>query len=161
MPTNDEIQRIAVAMNAHRPDWPVASLVTFLGRHHGNRAYRALAVAGVVIATDPTTQTPQLLNQQGPWWSAAYAGSGDSSATTTPGPHQARCDVPGHEHEIHGHCRSCIADAQIAAEIAAESLPKPVDEWTPSAAAQAALATARAAIDHARRASGERGDEGA
>lgn len=114
MPTRPEIERIAAMMNALRPDWRPSSLVTFLETHQAHRPYRDLAIAAAVVATDARTQTPQLLNEHGPWWVAAQAATGTTStgvvAATDP-----RCDVPGHEYEAARNCRACRSEA-IAAD---------------------------------------------
>ena len=109
MPSPDEIQRIAAAMNALRPDWRYTSLVTFLTNHHANRPYRDLAVAAVAVATDARTQTPNLLNEHGPWWVASQTAAGTAVAGV-PAPGSQRCDVYGHEHELAHNCRACAVD---------------------------------------------------
>lgn len=104
MADHNEIQRIATAMNALRPAWPINSLVTFLGKHQ-TRPFRDLAIAAVVVATDERTTTPNLLNQSGPWWKAAQEGTG----VTTPqvGPGRDRCTVYGHESYPARTCPGC------------------------------------------------------
>lgn len=114
MPTADEIARIAAAMNAVRPDWRTSSLVTFLTRHHANRPYRDLAVAAMAVATDERTQTPQLLNQHGPWWVAAQTAAGQVTDHRF-----ARCPEPGHSSYPAHNCGACKADA---AESAGEAI---------------------------------------
>lgn len=111
MATPDEVDRIAAAMNAHRPDWPVRSLVTFLSRHHAARPYRDLAIAAVAVATDPRTTTPNLLNEHGGWWVAAQAVTGTGGGGAIPRPTDPRCDEPGHEHELARNCRACRSEA--------------------------------------------------
>lgn len=108
-----EIQRIAAAMCAIRPDWRQASLVTFLNKHHQDRAYQDLALAGVAVALDTKTTTPALLNQHGPWWSAAYVAAGQGTEPVGPGREPA-CDLAGHEHELKRSCRACRADRLAA-----------------------------------------------
>lgn len=63
-----QLSRLAALGNALRPDWPNASLVTFLARNHRERAYRDVAVALAYVACDPATTTPARLNEAGPWW---------------------------------------------------------------------------------------------
>lgn len=117
MPTTDEIQRIAAAMNAIRPGWPVRSLVTFLTKHHEARAFADLAVAGIAVALDAKTETPNLLNQHGPWWLAAQVAHGQHAEAL----HFARCDVDGHQSYPAHSCGACRAD-RLATERAAEPL---------------------------------------
>lgn len=111
MPSPDEIQRIAAALNALRPDWRVSSLVTFLTKHHATRSYRDLAIAAVVVATDAKTTTPNLLNSHGAWWVAAQSVMGPAAIVGVPAPGAPRCQVYGHDHEVASHCRACKLDA--------------------------------------------------
>jgi len=124
MASPDEIQRIAQAMNAVRPDWRVTSLVTFLTRHHAGRPYRDLAIAAVAVATDTRTQTPELLNQHGPWWvaaQAAFAHVDDHRFT--------RCPEPGHGSFPAWNCSACraeeIADTHGRSERPDPNVPDP------------------------------------
>lgn len=68
MATITELEHLAAMANALRPDWPIRSLLTHLTANHGTRSYRDLAIALAWIATDPDTQTPARLLEQGPWW---------------------------------------------------------------------------------------------
>ena len=68
-----EAERIAHAINAYRPSWPVASLVTFIGRHHQHRPERDVLIALAWVAADPATTSPGRINEAGPWWEAAEA----------------------------------------------------------------------------------------
>jgi hypothetical protein len=110
MPDSTQIERLAAAAHALRPDWATRSLVTFLTRHHVDRPYADLAIALAFVATDDRATTPNLLNQHGPWWSAAYTAS--RKGTETPGPgSEPRCEKDGHEHELARACRCCRAEA--------------------------------------------------
>ncbi|MGV3564183.1 MAG: hypothetical protein ACO1ON_12975 [Nocardioides sp.] len=111
MPTPSEVDRIAAIMHTLRPDWRTSSLVTFLTTHHGERPYRDLLIAAVVVATDPRTTTPRLLNEHGAWWVAAQvAFSGSQGPTSVPRHTDPRCEVPGHEHELAHNCRACASE---------------------------------------------------
>jgi hypothetical protein len=105
MPTADDIERIALAMNVIRPKWPKSSLITFLTKNHAHRAFRDLLVAGIVVATDPRTDTPRLLNEHGPWWLAAQAANGTYTDTRF-----ARCPEPGHTSFPAHNCSACRAE---------------------------------------------------
>lgn len=111
MATPTELDRIAAAMHALRPDWRTTSLVTFLTEHHADRPYRDLAIAATAVATDPKTTTPRLLNEHGAWWAAAQT---VQAATTAPDaiPRRTddRCTEPGHEHELARACRICLSE---------------------------------------------------
>jgi hypothetical protein len=110
MADNAEIDRIAAALNALRPEWPIKSLRTLLTRDHANRAYADLAVAAVYCAVDPKTATPARLAEHGPWWVAAAQTI--VRGTETPGPGlEPRCEKDGHEHELARACRCCRAEA--------------------------------------------------
>lgn len=108
MPTDNETQRLAMAVNAIRPEWPVRSLVTLLTKHAA-RPYRDLAVALAWIATDARTKTPARLAEAGPWWTA-------TSMTEGQGPTQSRMRCSEHGEHHAGHCPDCVALA----------VPKPV-----------------------------------
>ena len=103
MATRTEIERIAAAMNALRPNWPARSLVTFLETHHASRPYQDLAVAAVFVACDPRTTTPELLNQPAPW---RVAGRTTGATGGPPGPRVPRCPIHPHEAERCSACRS-------------------------------------------------------
>lgn len=146
MATPEQIQAIAASMNAHRPDWKIPSLVTFLSRNHAHRSYRALSIAATFVATDPTTTTPALLNNSGPWWTAAALALGETH-TAIPAASQERCPIEGHEHELAGHCRVCAAEAKGADGWLEPTPPSPrtVADY------HRGMAIARAALDEARR----------
>ena len=91
-----EIERIAKAINGLRPDWPWNSLVTFIGTHLSERAYRDVAVALAYVACEAETRTPKRVLESGPWWHI-----GPASTATEPGivtycehgrPSGLRCD---------------------------------------------------------------------
>ncbi len=86
-----ERQRIAASINALRPDWPIASLETFLDVNLSMRAYRDVAVALTFVACDPSTRTPKRVLEQGPWWTVS---SPSSSGPPLPPPMCRRCRSP-------------------------------------------------------------------
>lgn len=77
-----EIDRWASVMHAARPDWRHDSLRTFATNHLAAKPYRDALVAGVWVASDGQARTPNLLTQDGPWWSACQPTPG---AHTEPG----------------------------------------------------------------------------
>ena len=105
MASRDDIERIAAAVNAVRSDWQVRSLVTYLTQHHGARPFRVLLVAALVVATDERTQTPKLLEQQGPWWAAGQAAVGGFADVRF-----ERCDKPGHSSYPASNCGACRSE---------------------------------------------------
>lgn len=116
MLTKTEAERLAAMGNALRPDWPIASLLTYLTKHK-SRAYRDVAVALAWIATDATTKTPARLDENGPWWKATQA---DSPTVTV----HVRPACPDHPRNQSLGCPECAAqvgdaDAGLAAVRAA------------------------------------------
>jgi hypothetical protein len=84
-------------------------------RHRGtpNEVTRAL----LKLAAKPDLRTPAMLAEDGAHW---------GTATVIPAATQARCPLPGHEHELASNCRSCAGDAKAGD-------PTPADPPTISA----------------------------
>jgi hypothetical protein len=99
-----EIDRLAAAAHALRPDWPIRSLATFIERDHAARPYRDVAVALAWVAVDPKTVTPKRMNELGPWWTALA-----STENTSP-THFERCPETGHRSFPAHNCSACRAD---------------------------------------------------
>lgn len=114
MPDPTQIERIATAVNALRPEWPVRSLVTYLARSHADRPFADLAIAAVAVAVDERSVTPARVGEHGPWWVAAYTASKAATPTVGPGC-EPRCPKDGHEHELARNCR-CCASERLAGE---------------------------------------------
>ena len=68
-----EIQRIAAAMNAARPDWPASSVATLIRTKLANRPRRDVFVALAWVASEADSKTPARVLESGPWWRAAAA----------------------------------------------------------------------------------------
>lgn len=66
MLTRTSAERIAQAINALRPSWPVPSLMTFLGKCQ-NMPERDVALQLVYVALDPASKTPARIHEDGPW----------------------------------------------------------------------------------------------
>lgn len=66
-----EIERIASAMHALRPDWLASSLRTLIAKKLADRPRRDVAVALTWIACEPNSHTPARVLESGPWWKAA------------------------------------------------------------------------------------------
>ena len=98
-----EAHRLAAAINQLRPDWPLASLSTWIRKNLTERAYRDAAVALTWVACDPQTTSPGRVLEAGPWWRAVVADKGTTSAVTT------RCPV----HPAHPawNCPDCDTEA--------------------------------------------------
>ena len=125
-----QAHRLAAAVNALRPDWPAASLSTFIRKNLAERAYRDAAVALAWVATDPETQTPARVLENGPWWRATMAEQGTLSAITH------RC--PEHPAHAAWSCPECATVAVPPAEGWATSVkaslshgPKPAPRREP------------------------------
>lgn len=73
-----EIERIASAMHALRPDWPAASLRTLITKKLADRPRRDVTVALAWIACESATATPARVLESGPWWKAAAVEGGPS-----------------------------------------------------------------------------------
>ncbi|TDE03449.1 hypothetical protein [Jiangella asiatica] len=96
-----ECARLAAAVNHYRPEWPQASLLSFITKNLAARAYRDAAVALTWVATDPATETPARVLENGPWWVAARA---DEKAPTPDNSVAGKCPrcpawtIPGDGH---------------------------------------------------------------
>ena len=102
----NEMDRLAHAVNALRPDWPVGSLRTFIAIHLSAKTYRDATLAFAWIAVDPTTRTPARINESGPWWGVANdAPETDRSITAYRGP---RCRVCGRDRAGHDSAESKV-----------------------------------------------------
>ena len=66
--TPDETARLAAAAHALRPDWPLTSLRTFITDRYLHEPTHRLAVALVLCALDPTSQTPARLAENRAYW---------------------------------------------------------------------------------------------
>lgn len=97
-----EIERIAHATNALRPDWPVPSLRTLIATKLRHKARKDVAVALTWIACDPTTKTPARALEAGPWWTSF-------GAETPRGPKRGE-DCPKHPGQFPHTCSGCTAD---------------------------------------------------
>lgn len=137
----NEIGRIAAAVNCLRPDWPIGSLSTLLNRAElVRRPRRDVAIALTWVACDSETKTPARVIEGGPWWMATSAEGGENRRWAPPKDHQACGKHPG---EWRDRCRACTAD-QLAGEVD-EDLPRtPADEAR--AEARAAVVAARAEL---------------
>ncbi len=104
----DQIARLAALGNALRPDWPVASLQTFIERNLSARAYGDVAVALAWVGSRcPETATPRLLLESGPWWKAAVLDDPQRAHRHPPKPHEECGKHPG---QYRLSCGGCAAD---------------------------------------------------
>lgn len=106
MLTRNDIERLAQAAHAHRPNWPIRSLCTWLQADHAHRPLRDVAVALAWIATDPATKTPKRMNEAGPWWTAVGAAGTDGQEPLR----FERCPLDGHTSYRADNCGACKAD---------------------------------------------------
>src|SRR3954453_17983574 len=101
------VERIAQAIHALRPQWPIASLETFLNDPRlANRPTRDVAIALTWIAVDPDTRTPARVHEDGPWWRAATVD--ETPPYRTPG---VQCTIPPGQLEPCRHCTAARAPA--------------------------------------------------
>ena len=125
-----EIERLARAGNALRPDWPYTSLVTFLTKNAGDRPLWDATRALMWIATEPgaepgvyTNETPRLFTEDGPWWAHQVVISKDAPTPVPIG----WCSLHRCEDSTARPCPHCRADraqaitdpSQITSRIAA------------------------------------------
>ena len=61
-----QIERIAAAIHALRPDWPIPSLKKFVS-DRAHQPMTDLLVQLTIVAVDPETKTPARIDQDGPW----------------------------------------------------------------------------------------------
>lgn len=87
-----DVQRLATATNALRPDWPTRSIATFLTRNLAGRPLHDAARIIVWIATEPgqtpgtyRNDTPRLATEDGPWTAALIARATDEPTPTPVG----------------------------------------------------------------------------
>jgi hypothetical protein len=140
---SNDVERLAAAVNALRPDWPVRSLITFITRDLGHRAVRDAAVALAWIACDPDTQTPKRVLEQGPWWTATAAAADRPVVVAGIGElcHHCGCtrfrcqsDVMQHQ-DPHQYRTAYDAAVERARSERRQSEQPPLREWKPTDAA--------------------------
>ncbi|MBM7788871.1 hypothetical protein [Tenggerimyces flavus] len=93
-----EAERLAYAINSLRPDWPRSSLQTLFAKHLAKRTLHDAAVAMVWVATDPATQTPGRVLENGPWWGASLTTTSEAErhpSAQTYVPPTEPCDLCG------------------------------------------------------------------
>lgn len=78
-----EIDRLASAFHVMRPDWPHASLRTFITKNLADRPRRDVAVALAWISCESNTATPARVLEAGPWWKATNAEATSSTTVHT------------------------------------------------------------------------------
>jgi len=95
-----EIERIAAAFHALRPDWPASSLRTMLTKRAANMARRDVCVMLAWIACDTASSTPARMFESGPWKRAAAI---EGEQTLRPPSYSALCNDCGkpEDHAIH------------------------------------------------------------
>ena len=142
-----EAERIANAINVLRPDWPVASLRTLLGRPElTRRPRRDVLVALAWVAAEPESQKPYRVLESGPWWAAAaaeHARPATEAPEIIPPEHQcaicsrrredcARNPHGGHEfRSVVEHARTARQPDAEAAHLIADAIRAEVESMTP------------------------------
>jgi hypothetical protein len=98
---DNDIARLGAMAHALRPDWPAASVSTWLRRNLNDKPLRDVAIALAWIACEPNSATPaRLLAAPGPWWQAA----GVTSSVPVPAVHEVlspdeRCTICGKSYD--------------------------------------------------------------
>lgn len=141
---DNELRRLAHAINEHRPDWPIASLRTFIGKNLSNRTYRDASVALTWIACDmkpdgsPASSTPKRVLEAGPWWQAAVIGGDANGGRPNPPKRAEQCTRCG------GMLPDCACKREhLAATYDDETPAERMDREAAMAAARAALVAAK------------------
>ena len=128
-----EIDRIAAAFNALRPDWPIKQLRTLLSDPRlANRPRRDVAVALAWVASESVTTTPYRVIETGPWWRAA-AVDADPVAHPPKKPDECR----QHPGEYAHACRACAAERKGGPGYGHDDDPPPDQAWTPQTVKEA------------------------
>ena len=120
-----ETERIAKAVNVLRPDWPVNSLITLMGREQlRHRPRRDVLVAFAWVAAETNTSNPGRVLEAGPWWKAVAV-----NGSTGGHPHPLRVNDPDecriHAGQHRDHCSGCQADSLVG-----DSTPTPQRQRT-------------------------------
>lgn len=113
-----EIERIAAATNALRPDWPLESLRTFIATKLGTRARRDVAVALAYVACEAETQTPARVLGPGPWWKVGDAATAPRFARTG----ELMCSVCGLTQD------GCAAREHVSEHVFTPLIPRAKDD---------------------------------
>jgi hypothetical protein len=117
-----EAERIAAAINVLRPDWPVRSLITLMGREQlKHRPRRDVLVALAWVASETNSSTPARVLEAGPWWKAVAIETPNASHRQPPRLGADR-ECRTHVGEYADSCRGCHAD-----QLAATDDPPPAD----------------------------------
>lgn len=104
MLTTGEIDRIAAAANALRPDWPVKSLRTLIADKLAHRTRRDVALALTWVACDSTTVTPARVLESGPWW---FGFAQEVRVPRNPKPDE---ECPEHIGQFQHSCSGCATE---------------------------------------------------
>lgn len=97
MLTKTDAERISQGINAIRPDWPIASLMKFLGSKCQHLPTRDVFIQLAWVAFDEATRTPARILEDGPWKSAVL-GSASKPYRTITDDDCAICFVPHSRH---------------------------------------------------------------
>ena len=107
--TKTELARLACAISVHRPDWPEASLRTFLERNLAHRPYLDVSVALTWVATDPDSQSPARVLEAGPWW--AHSRTADIPRNVNTCPDHTHAGIRTDARTGQQTCAGCWADS--------------------------------------------------
>lgn len=110
-----EIDRLASAFHVLRPDWPHASLRTFIAKNLAHRPRRDVAVALAWVASESNSATPARVLTAGPWWKAAAVGDTGSGTVAHTGKTVGRDADP---RAVCGICDMWRSDCEQRREVA-------------------------------------------
>ena len=100
MLTRNEAERLAGAIHSLRPEWPAASLLTFLGKHK-DRPLLEITVELAWVAQLPETRTPARIAEDGPW-KRAIGGREFNTSAHIRRPSDDDCATCGRPRDTHG-----------------------------------------------------------
>jgi hypothetical protein len=99
MLTRQEGERLAQSINAMRPDWPVSSLLTLIGKRK-ERALMDLALELMYVAIDPDTKSPARIDADGPWKRLNHSATAGIQYKVITDNDCAICTRPQHAHPL-------------------------------------------------------------
>lgn len=125
--TRDQAEALAELVHALRPEWDPQGILAALAKARDRADAPTVAIAAIRAAATPTNRTPAVIPLSGDHWIDPAVTP--SSTGAVPGPSDARCDEPGHEH-YRLPCKGCRAESLEVTTDAA-----PIARLTPEQAA--------------------------
>jgi hypothetical protein len=135
-----EMDRLALAVHALRPEWRADSLRTWITHNLAGRAVLDASLALVWVALDQESRTPERVLSNGPWWAAGNPRPAGSSAPQPPHITSAdTCRVCRKTRTGHDHLAELTEDQHPFTASAQADKPSPEQIHNHVAAVKAAL----------------------